>query len=273
MKQLSQKLKNKGLTIGFVPTMGALHQGHLSLIKYAKKKSDVVIVSIFVNPLQFGPKEDYKKYPRDLKRDLNLLRKAKVDYVFCPTTKEMFPKGFKSYVKAGKLGNILCGKSRPGHFDGVVTVVARLFQVVKPDLAFFGEKDYQQLIIIKQMVKNLNLDIKVIGCPIVREKDGLAMSSRNAYLNAKERKQATILYKSLQLAKRMVAAGERNAERIKKSMRKLIATQSLVKIDYIEVVDPKTLESKEKIKGKNLVMLAAYVGRTRLIDNQIIYTY
>ncbi|MCM8787097.1 MAG: pantoate--beta-alanine ligase [Candidatus Omnitrophica bacterium] len=265
-----KKVKSKKKIVGFVPTMGALHKGHLSLVKTAKKDCDFVVVSIFVNPTQFGPKEDYKKYPRTFKKDKKLLEREGVDLVFYPTVKTMYPKDFSTYVQEVFLSNVLCGDSRPGHFKGVCTVVSKLFNIVKPDIAYFGQKDYQQAQIIKRMVADLNFGIKVKVLPIIREPDGLAFSSRNMYLDKIERKQATILFKALTLAKQLIKGGIKDSNIIIKKMKKLILSQDFAKIDYIKIVDPKTLRDVEKIEKKVVVALAVFIGKTRLIDNIIV---
>ncbi|MBU1148357.1 MAG: pantoate--beta-alanine ligase [Candidatus Omnitrophica bacterium] len=263
-------LKRKNRTTGFVPTMGFLHEGHLSLIRRAKKDTDRVVVSIFVNPMQFGPKEDFKKYPRDLNCDLMLCRKEDVDIVFMPDAKTIYANGFSTYVNVEKLTESLCGASRPDHFKGVATVVAKLFNIVQPDIAYFGQKDAQQAIVIKKMVEDLNMTIKIKVMPIIREKDGLAMSSRNLYLSPQERKQAPSLYRSLKLAKSLYRNGERNSKNIKKSMRNEILKHPHVKIDYVSIVDMKKLKPLNRISNKVLVAVAAKIGKTRLIDNTIL---
>ncbi len=272
-KTLTAKIegaKRKRRSIGFVPTMGYLHEGHLSLIRRARKDADCVVVSIFVNPIQFGPKEDLKKYPRDLKRDLELCKKEKVDIVFIPQTSAMYRNGFSTYVNVENLTNGLCGSSRPGHFKGVTTVVTKLFNIVRPDVAYFGQKDAQQAIVIKKMVDDLGIPVKIRIMPIVREKDGLAMSSRNSYLSAKERRQALSLYRSLKLAKDLRKKGERNPKKIEDRMRKVIAAEKNPKIDYISIVGLKNLNNIDKISGETLVALAVKIGKTRLIDNIIL---
>lgn len=270
MKKKSEEFKKEGQKIGFVPTMGYLHEGHLALVRKAKELSDKVVVSIFVNPLQFGPREDFKEYPRDLERDFTLLEKEGVDVVFVPDEEEMYPKDFQTYVEVTKLTERLCGAFRPGHFKGVTTVVLKLFNIVKPDIAIFGEKDYQQLLVIKQMVKDLNLDVEIVPCPTVREPDGLAMSSRNIYLSPKERESALSLYKALNLAEKMVKDGEKDPEKIKKSMIEFINMHPYIIVQYIEIVDPQTLEPVEVIDKPVLCAIAAFVGKARLIDNKII---
>ncbi|MDD5006013.1 MAG: pantoate--beta-alanine ligase [Candidatus Omnitrophica bacterium] len=263
------KLKRKGNTIGFVPTMGYLHDGHLSLIRRARKDCDVVVVSIFVNPLQFGPREDLKKYPRNFKKDSALCKKY-TDILFYPNVREMYPDDFLTEIEVNKLSNVLCGASRPGHFKGVATVVNKLFNIIFPDMAYFGQKDAQQAVIIKKMVKDLNIpaDIKVM--PTVREKDGLAMSSRNSYLSRQERGDAAVLYRSLILAKNMVKKGATDSNKIISKMRNLILNKKSAKIDYISIVNPETLDPLKKMNKQALVLLAVFVGKTRLIDNILI---
>lgn len=267
MQVLSENLRLRGKHIGFVPTMGALHDGHLSLIRAARKASDIVVVSIFVNPIQFGPKEDYRKYPRNLEKDRKLLKNLGVDIVFVPKVKDIFKEGFDTFVEVPKLSKKLCGTSRPGHFRGVTTIVIKLFNIVNPYIAFFGFKDFQQQVIIKKMVKDLNMDIKIISLPIVRESDGLAMSSRNMYLSKKERKSALVLRKSLLLAKKMIGSGESSPSKVKKAMKRLIRKEPPVKLDYLSICNPETLEEVKRLNGQSLIALAAYVGRARLIDN------
>jgi len=270
MSLFSKKIKERGRTIVLVPTMGALHEGHLSLIDAARKKADVIVVSIFVNPIQFGPAEDFKRYPRNLNHDKKLLKPYEPIILFTPKAEEMYGADFRSFVEVSKLGEKLCGKSRPGHFRGVTTVVAKLFNIVKPDYAFFGEKDYQQQIIIKKMVRDLNFDAQIITIPTVRESDGLAKSSRNAYLSPPERRSAPILYRSLIKARKMIKAGESNPRKIIKEIRNLISGKSVVQVEYLSIVDPEKLEDIKKIKGKVLVTLAARIGKTRLIDNILV---
>ena len=270
MKEISKFWKRQGYKIAFVPTMGFLHEAHLALVKKAKELGDKTVVSIFVNPLQFGPKEDFREYPRDLERDLALLEKEKVDAVFIPETEEMYPPDFQTYVEVTKLTTGLCGAFRPGHFKGVTTVVLKLFNIVNPDIAIFGEKDYQQLQVIKQMIKDLNLDIEIVAHPTVREKDGLAMSSRNIYLSSAERESAISLYKALLLAQKLVKEGERDSQKIKEEMEKFIYSFPFTKVQYIEFVDPQTLDPIDKINKPVLCALAVYVGKARLIDNMLI---
>ncbi|MBU4343730.1 MAG: pantoate--beta-alanine ligase [Candidatus Omnitrophica bacterium] len=262
--------KRQGKTIGFVPTMGCLHDGHLSLIRKARRDADCVVVSIFVNPAQFGPNEDLKKYPRDIKRDLGLLRASGVDIVFAPGIKSLYPDKFSTYVDVGDLTSGLCGASRPGHFRGVATIVVKLFNIIKPGIAYFGQKDAQQAILIKKMVHDLNMDVKIKIMPIIREKDGLAMSSRNKYLSSQERKKALSLNRSLESAKDLYKKGERDSYKIIKKMQGMIPQNNGTKIDYIDVVDIEDLKSVKRISGKTLVALAVKVGKTRLIDNTIL---
>ncbi len=268
MKKIVNDILKSGKSIGFVPTMGYLHKGHLSLVEAARKENDVVVVSIFVNPTQFGPNEDYSRYPRDLERDLRLLEPIGVDYVFNPSVEEMYLAMYSTYVEEVELSKYLCGASRPGHFRGVCTVVTKLFNIVKPTKAYFGQKDAQQFRVLKRMVMDLNMDVEMIEMPIVREEDGLAMSSRNVYLNPEERKEATRLYKSLLKAKELIESGERDVQKIKSEMLKIL-DHPLLKIDYVEVVDEETLRPVEKIERKVIVALAVFVGKARLIDNMI----
>ncbi len=259
----------KGKSIGFVPTMGFLHEGHRSLIKRARAETDIVVVSIFVNPIQFGANEDCKQYPRDIKKDAALCRKAGVDYIFYPDVKSVYPEDFSTYVKVEGLTEGLCGKFRPAHFRGVTTVAAKLFNIVKPDIAYFGRKDAQQAVVIKKMVEDLDMDIVIKMMPTVREKDGLAMSSRNAYLSSDERRQAALLYRALQLGGDLIKLGEKDAGGIISQMREALSPVA-VKIDYISIVDPRTLKDIKTIKGEVLIALAAWIGRTRLIDNIVV---
>jgi pantoate--beta-alanine ligase len=263
-----QKKRNK--TIGFVPTMGFLHEGHCSLIKRSKDENDITIVSIFVNPTQFGPNEDFEKYPRDMEKDKYILEKSGVDVVFIPNTEEMYPLGYTTYINVEKISEKLCGESRPGHFRGVTTVVCKLFNIITPDNAYFGQKDAQQVIIIKKMLFDLNIDIEIVICPIIRELDGLAMSSRNKYLDEKQRKTASILYKSLCEAKDFIKSGEKNSTKIVDIMVKYISSEDSINIEYISIVDCITLENQNQIEAQVLIALAARVGNTRLIDNIIV---
>jgi len=254
-------------SIGFVPTMGALHAGHFSLIKQARKENDITVVSIFVNPAQFGPGEDFRKYPRRFKKDAGSCRKLGVDYIFLPDKDNMYPQGYSTFVNVEVLSGLLCGFSRPGHFRGVATVVAKLLNIVRPDTLYLGQKDAQQAIIISRMVKDLNFPVKVKVMPTVRQEDGLALSSRNAYLSKDERNSALVLYKALRLARCMVNNGQRNASRIISRMKLLIAKNSRVKLDYIAIVEPEQLKEVKKIIPGSLIALAVKIGRTRLIDN------
>ncbi len=267
MKLLSRRWREDGYTIGFVPTMGYLHEGHLSLVRKAREDNDKVVVSIFVNPTQFGPNEDYNRYPRDLERDMKLLEPIGVDAVFYPSVEQMYPEGYRTYVEVVGITERLCGASRPGHFRGVTTVCMKLFNIVMPHRAYFGKKDFQQYVVIKTMVRDLNMDLEIVPMPIVREPDGLAMSSRNTYLNPEERKAATCLYRSLKRAVELYEAGERDAAKIREEVVKVIEAEPLAKIDYVEVVDPETFRPVEKVGKGTLVALAVFVGPARLIDN------
>ncbi len=270
VREIINKVKKRGDTVGFIPTMGALHEGHISLIKEAKKNTSFVVVSIFVNPTQFGPHEDYRKYPRNFKKDKEILKQEGVDLIFYPNVKAMYSKKFSTYVEEIELSKYLCGKRRPGHFKGVCTIVAKLFNIVLPDIAYFGQKDYQQAVIIKRMVKDLNFSLKIKVMPIVREKDGLALSSRNTYLTSHQRKEALSLYHALKLAYRMVK-NKKQPPTIIKAMQKLIKKEApSSKIDYINIVDPFTLQDVRKIEKRVLVALAIYIGKARLIDNMLI---
>lgn len=265
VEQLSA-LKKKGMTIGFVPTMGFLHEGHLSLVRKARKENDVVVVSIFVNPLQFSPNEDYKTYPRDLKRDIKLLR-GLCDFLFAPRAQHLCPKDFFTNVNVKMLSDHLCGHSRKGHFIGVSTIVCKLFNIVMPDRAYFGQKDIQQALIIKRMIKDLNYAIAVNVLPIAREKDGLAMSSRNAYLTVTQRRDAVVLFQALRSAQRLVSTGLTDAQRIKILLKDFILRKESARIDYVEIVDKTNLEPIKRLDKDALLALAVYIGKTRLIDN------
>lgn len=269
MRRICGELKSKGKIIGFVPTMGYLHEGHLNLIRIGKKRSNVLVVSVFINPTQFGPKEDFKTYPRDFKRDRCLLesRLRRDDFVFAPRVKDIYPEEYLTYVNVDKITHKLEGAIRPGHFQGVTTIVAKLFNIVCPDVAVFGQKDAQQAVVLKKMVDDLNYRIRMIIAPTVRERDGLALSSRNMYLSKEERKQATVLYQSLREAKRLIGDGERSANKIIAKMRNLIKKQPLAKLDYIAVTDASSLELLKKLKGEVLISLAVRFGKVRLIDN------
>ncbi len=268
MKEISKALKKENKSIGFVPTMGFLHEGHTSLMECSKKDNDITVVSIFVNPKQFAPSEDLDKYPRDLERDLKICKEKQVDYVFYPSFEEMYPENFQTYVVVEGLTKGLCGSFREGHFKGVTTVVLKLFNIIQPDNAYFGKKDYQQFKVIERMVKDLNMDVNIIGCPLIREKDGLALSSRNKYLTDKERKSALSLSKALFLAKDLFDKGENSVQILKERMSDLILSYPEVKeIQYIEIVNPETLKPKEKAEKGDVIAVAVYVGNTRLIDN------
>ncbi|OCG15120.1 pantoate--beta-alanine ligase [Gilliamella sp. WF3-4] len=272
IKQVREQVKiwrQAGYSIGLVPTMGFLHEGHQSLMAAAKKDNQKVIVTIFVNPIQFGPSEDLDSYPRDLERDKIACEQMGVDLIFHPTASEMYMPNFSSYVDVNNLTDALCGKRRPGHFKGVCTVVTKLFNITQPDRAYFGQKDAQQLAVIKRMVSDLNFDIDIIGCPIVREADGLAKSSRNSYLSENERKAAVCLYQAIECAKKMIKQGEKSVTVIKKAMDDVISNQPLAKIDYIEFVDLASLASINMLAKDSLCALAVYIGKTRLIDNFI----
>jgi pantothenate synthetase (EC 6.3.2.1) len=260
IKNIKQQFK----TIGFVPTMGYLHEGHMSLVKASKNMCDITVVSIFVNPKQFGPKEDYSKYPRNLERDLKLLEEAKIDMVFIPDVDTIYPEGFSTTINIGPLADILEGTFRPGHFDGVCTVVTKLFNIVKPDKAFFGEKDYQQLKIIQKLVKDLNLDIEIVPIPTKREEDGLAMSSRNAYLNQEERRRASSIYRFLLKAKEAFEKGIKDADKIIEYAKAVLDVDA---VDYIKIVDKETLEEKTTPSKYDRILIAVRIGSTRLIDN------
>lgn len=262
--------KREGLTVGFVPTMGYLHEGHKSLMEAARANNDRVVVSVFVNPMQFGPNEDLESYPRDFEKDSALCESVGVDLIFHPEPEEMYADGFCSYVDMNGLTTELCGKSRPIHFRGVQTVVLKLFNIVKPDRAYFGQKDAQQLAVIKRMAKDLNVDTEIVGCPIVREADGLAKSSRNTYLNPDERKAALILSRSLKLGRELIENGETDSKAVIKAITDSINTEQLAKIDYVDVVDFDTITPVDKIGKSVLVAIAVYIGKTRLIDNFII---
>ncbi|MFU0782831.1 MAG: pantoate--beta-alanine ligase [Thermoanaerobacterium thermosaccharolyticum] len=259
--------KAQGKTIGLVPTMGYLHEGHLSLVKKARENSDFVCASVFVNPIQFGPNEDYNKYPRDIERDIKLLEENGCDLVFIPSVEEMYPSERLTTVSVIKITNKLCGAYRPGHFDGVCTVVTKLFNIFTPDIAVFGQKDAQQVAVIKKMVEDLNIPVKIIASPIVRDKDGLALSSRNVYLSDDERHAALILNKSLKEAEKILKSGERNAENIISRVKNILESEPLCKIQYVSCVHPDTLEDLTAINDKALIAIACYIGNTRLIDN------
>ncbi len=272
MQQTAEELHSQGKRIGVVPTMGYLHEGHLSLIRIAKQHTDVVVTTIFVNPMQFGPNEDFSNYPRDIERDRSLAESAGTDVLFTPETSEMYPTGYLTYVGVDNITTVLEGKVRPTHFRGVTTVVAKLFNITKPHVVVFGQKDAQQAVVLRQMVKDLNFDLQIIVAPIVRESDGLAMSSRNVYLSPSERKQSVVISQSLKVAQQFILNGEKNPERIRSEMVKLISAQPSVSIDYVSIADAATLQEESVlISGKTLLIsLAVRIGTTRLIDNALV---
>ena len=267
MKQLRRQMSG---SVGLVPTMGYLHQGHLELVRRARRDSENVVVSIFVNPTQFGPTEDLARYPRDIPRDLALLERERTDVVFMPSPDEMYPAGFSTWVDVEKVTECLEGAHRPGHFRGVATVVAKLFNIVEPHRAYFGQKDAQQLLVIRKMVADLNMNLQVVAVPTVREPDGLAMSSRNTYLSAEERRAALVLWRALSLAQDLWDSGERSAERLRQNMTAIIHSEPLAVIDYVSVADAETLEELMRVERPALVSLAVRIGQTRLIDNVVL---
>jgi pantoate--beta-alanine ligase len=267
MRAACRAARHGGKRLGFVPTMGALHEGHLSLVRAAKAACDVVAVSIFVNPTQFGPTEDLAKYPRTFERDRELLESEGVELLFAPAVEEMYPAGAATWVTVEGLSDKLDGRSRPGHFRGVSTVVAKLFHVVEPDVAFFGQKDAAQIAVVRRMVRDLSFPVEIVACPIVREADGLAMSSRNAYLNEQQRKQALVLHRALMQVKNLWESGERGAEKLLAAGRAEVALEEAVRLDYFEIVDAESLDAVEKVESGTLVAVAAFVGTTRLLDN------
>lgn len=269
MKINSEGLRSKGKKIAFVPTMGYFHEGHIELMRQAKSMSDCVVVSIYVNPTQFGPKEDLSRYPRDFERDYKMAEEVGVDVIFYPPNTEMYPEGYQTYVNVEEVTKNLCGLSRPGHFRGVTTVCAKLFNIVKPHIAVFGKKDYQQYVAIKKMVTDLNMDLDIIGLPTVREADGLAMSSRNVYLKDNERLSGLSLIASLRLAQKLYDQGERSAAKIISEARQLIQNAPYTDIDYIKICDTETMKDIEKIEKNALIALAVKVSQTRLIDNHV----
>ena len=272
ISELRKKLepyRRSNEVVGFVPTMGYFHDGHLSLMKRARSECDVVVVSIYVNPLQFGPKEDFNDYPRDFSRDKNLAAEVGVDFLFVPSDEEMYPKEQLTFVEVGKITEGLCGAKRPGHFKGVATICAKLFNIVEPDKVYFGQKDAQQAVVVKKMIDDLNFNLEVVVCPTIRENDGLAMSSRNTYLSLEERKQALVLYKSLKLAEDLISQGENSSNVIKEKMKELLEASG-VELEYLSVCDSNSLQEVSQIKNETLVALAARVGNTRLIDNIVI---
>lgn len=270
MAHVAQGLRRAGKTVGLVPTMGALHDGHMSLIRAASRQAQVTVVSLFVNPLQFGPTEDYERYPRDLKRDLNLAKAGGCDIVFAPHVSQMYPADFSTHVEVEGLSDRLEGASRPGHFRGVTTVVAKLFHLVQPTAAYVGQKDYQQALVIQRMVKDLGMPVTIRLMPTVREPDGLAMSSRNVYLNPDERRQATVLHRALQAAHGRIRAGERNPQRVVEVMQGLLRQARAARIDYLAVVNAKTLGPLATIRGQAAILMAVWIGSTRLIDNLLV---
>jgi pantoate--beta-alanine ligase len=264
--------RDKGKKIGLVPTMGALHIGHISLIETAAKKCEFVVVSIFVNPTQFGPGEDFEKYPRPIEADLDICRKAGVNLVFAPKPQQMYPKKNLTWVNIEKLTEPLCGKSRPGHFRGVTTICAKLFNIVQPDIAFFGQKDAQQARVIRQMIEDLNMPLEIVVCPTVREPDGLAVSSRNQYLDKQQRQDAAYIYKSLEKCREMINTGEIESRKIIEEMKRVLQQKSSIKIEYVSIADYETLEAIDRIAGKVLAAIAVRLGPARLIDNILIDT-
>ncbi len=270
MQKVANELRFKGRTLSFVPTMGFLHAGHSSLMRLAREKADVLIVSIFVNPAQFEPGEDFDRYPRDIEQDERLCEQERVDILFYPEKDVMYPRDFKTFIITENLSNRLCGVTRPAHFRGVTTIVAKLFNIVKPHFAVFGQKDAQQVLILRRMVIDLNFDLELIMAPIIREPDGLAMSSRNQYLNKNERQDALVLNQALNIAEKMIASGEKNPKTIKSEMMIIIHSAPLVNPDYLEIVDFNSLEPVERIAKDTLIAIAARIGNTRLIDNIIV---
>ena len=270
MREASEAIRNKGLRLGFVPTMGALHEGHLSLVAQARADGHTVVASVYVNPLQFGPREDFGAYPRDLEKDARLLAGAGTAILFAPAEGEVHLPHHRTAIEVAGMQDVLCGRSRPGHFRGVCTVVAKLFQIVQPQAAYFGEKDAQQLRIIRRMIRDLHFDVTIVGCPTVRAEDGLALSSRNAYLSPEERRAAPVIHRSLQGAATRVRAGERDVTRLVEGVRAAIAAEPLGRIDYVEAVDDETLGPVEVLDRPILLAVAVYFGRARLIDNIVI---
>ena len=261
------RLRRGEKRVGLVPTMGALHEGHLSLVRAARRQCEVVAVSLFVNPTQFGPQEDFSKYPRTFDKDCEMLQKEEVDLLFAPSVEDMYPKGMVTYVTVDGLSERLCGRSRPGHFRGVTTVVSKLFHIVEPEAAFFGQKDAAQVAIIRRMVRDLDLPVEIVVCPIVREPDGLAMSSRTAHLDPQQRKSALVLSRSLMRVQELFKHGDRNVARLIAAGKEVFAQEPSVRLDYFEIVDPENLEPVSHVSQKSLVAVAAFVGTTRLIDN------
>lgn len=270
MTRLVKERRSRGEMVGLVPTMGFFHPGHVSLMRAAREENDFVVVSLFVNPTQFGPREDFHDYPRDLPRDVEIATQAGVDCIFHPRVEDMYPQPYLTYVEVEEITSGLCGAARPGHFRGVATVVTKLFHIIPAHRAYFGLKDAQQVRVIQKMVEDLNFDIEIVVCPTVREEDGLAMSSRNIYLQPEERKAATVLYRSLRLAEEMVRGGEREARAVISAVRELLDAEPLVEPEYVEVVNWHLLQPVERLQGEVLVALAARVGRARLIDNVLL---
>jgi pantoate--beta-alanine ligase len=270
MQQTADALRREGKKIGLVPTMGYLHEGHLALVRKARALSDVVVVSIFVNPTQFGPNEDFEKYPRDPERDNNLLEQEKTDIIFFPDRKEMYPDRYFTYVQVRELEDHLCGLTRKGHFIGVATIVAKLFNIVKPHYAVFGQKDYQQLTIIERMVRDLNMDLEIVPFPTVREKGGLAMSSRNTYLSPEEREKGLLIYASMKKVEELFKGGERGVAILRKEAEKVLSSGNGIDIEYISISDAETLKELVRINNKAVLAIACRVGKTRLIDNTIL---
>jgi pantoate--beta-alanine ligase len=269
MKEFSSQARGAGKTIALVPTMGFFHEGHLSLMREGRRRGNLLIISLFVNPTQFGPNEDFKNYPRDFDRDRGMAEEVGTDILFAPEAGEMYPLDAQTIVRVEKVTQNLCGRSRPTHFQGVTTVVLMLFEIVMPHVAIFGEKDYQQVVTVQQMVRDLHMSVEVVGMPTVREADGLAMSSRNTYLLPEEREAALSLYRSLQKAKELLQKGERKADRILQEMKGILQSEPLVRIDYAQICDAHTLQDINRIEGDVVVALAAYLGKTRLIDNLV----
>jgi len=270
LQQLIKKIKLTGRTVGFVPTMGALHEGHRALLRRCRRENDIVVLSVFVNPKQFGPKEDLAKYPRREHDDKKLAKKEKVDIIFLPSVKEMYPEGYVTYIEVERMTQALCGRSRPGHFKGVTTVVGKLLNIVMPDRLYLGQKDAQQAAVLARMTRDLSFSVTVKICPTVREPDGLAMSSRNEYLTVDQRKEAAVLYRALRETRRSVTAGDRSAKMIVNKIRSRITRESSGRIDYVECVDADTLAPLKRIQGKTLIALAVWFGKTRLIDNIVV---
>jgi len=272
MKRYIADRRKAGHTIGFVPTMGYLHEGHLALVREAKRTCQTVVVSIFVNPTQFGPHEDFERYPRDIERDLRMLKEESVDSVFMPSTSEIYPQGYATYVRLKGLTDCLCGRSRPGHFDGVATVVTKLFNIICPDKAFFGQKDGQQVLVIRKMVEDLNMELEIVTVPTVREPDGVAMSSRNVYLSKEERKAAPVLYRGLRAAEAAFQKGERNPQRLCKIVTDMITSEPLARVDYVEIRSIPNLEPVALIDRPALLAVAVYFANVRLIDNVVLHS-